>query len=453
MDTSLLLTYISTYYLSLWLGFYLLGRDIRKKPLRLTGLGLGFYAAAIFLEVLQSISPPPYSEFFWNIPNVFIYLPALLWTGGLLSLLPDEVSFKARLFATWLWVVLPVTFLAVLAHGMFGFPSTILALVVTLPLTGAYLLLLIKRPRGADRHPLGLPLLATIFFGLAVGLALPFTWLPRWLVILSIGIDLFLLGVGIAIFDAFDEGQRLREDMLRSFMTTLFISLLFGIQIALAVNLDGSATYGTYVLLFSTISTTTAVATLGGLFRSVLASLTRPDRSPPEKDQLRAAADVIDKVNPTVDFTRMSPQEFQRLTRKAISYLGDLPRLAASPLTYLPIVTRRLEASGNRTDTLARANELKALLTERIQRLKPAGDEQFGATDAWRYYNALHFPYVVGLKPYRRSQPIETLSEHERQALDWFRVEVPERTLYNWQAAAAELVAQDLLEQINRETS
>jgi hypothetical protein len=31
-----------------------------------------------------------------------------------------------------------------------------------------------------------------------------------------------------------------------------------------------------------------------------------------------------------------------------------------------------------------------------------------------------------------------------RQALDWFRASVPERTLHNWQNAAARLVAQDL---------
>nr|BFE85159.1 hypothetical protein GCM10020093_077600 [Planobispora longispora] len=32
----------------------------------------------------------------------------------------------------------------------------------------------------------------------------------------------------------------------------------------------------------------------------------------------------------------------------------------------------------------------------------------------------------------------------ERQAFDWILREVPERTLYNWQNAAAKLVADDL---------
>ena len=36
-----------------------------------------------------------------------------------------------------------------------------------------------------------------------------------------------------------------------------------------------------------------------------------------------------------------------------------------------------------------------------------------------------------------------------QEALDWFRTYIPERTLYNWQNAAAKLVAQDLRERMN----
>jgi len=89
---------------------------------------------------------------------------------------------------------------------------------------------------------------------------------------------------------------------------------------------------------------------------------------------------------------------------------------------------------------------LKQLLADSIGRLKPAGERPFGTTDAWRHYNALYFPYVKGIRPYRRRIDTGHLEAPSRDALEWFRTEVPLRTLYNWQTAAASLVARDLRE-------
>ena len=132
-----------------------------------------------------------------------------------------------------------------------------------------------------------------------------------------------------------------------------------------------------------------------------------------------------------------------RATR--IRHFGNLSRLAANPLTHLPQIDIRLAGRGARDDTLGRATELKALLTECIQRLKPQQQGDFGTSDEWRYYNALYFPYIVGLKPYsRRAQaPADPVA---RKALEWFHLHVPERTLHNWQVAATKLIAQDLRE-------
>ncbi len=366
------------------------------------------------------------------------------------SLIPEDVNSKAKLNQIWQWGILPVTFLAVLIHGIGKLSPIFLAMIVGLPLAAAYAFLLSKTQKQSEKYPLGLPLLATVFFGLAVGLALPFTWLPRPLVILAIGVDLAFLGIGIAIFDAFDEGHRLREDMVRSFISTLFLSLLFVIQFALAITLDDGLSFGMLVLLYSILATTTAVTTLSGPFISTVSRIGILGNWPKEQVQLRATAGMIDRVDPQVNFTQMGEKDFQRLTRKAISYLGDLPRLSSSPLTYLPLITHRLEERGARKDSLERAHELKTLLTDSIQRLKPPGEELFGSTDAWRYYNALHFPYVVGIKPSRRYQPTDSLAHHERQALEWFRTQVPERTLHNWQTTAAKMVTQDLKDRLDR---
>ena len=53
----------------------------------------------------------------------------------------------------------------------------------------------------------------------------------------------------------------------------------------------------------------------------------------------------------------------------------------------------------------------------------------------------------MGLKPYSRRANYYDLDPESQAALEWFRSQVPERTLYNWQNAAAALVAQDLREQ------
>jgi len=151
-------------------------------------------------------------------------------------------------------------------------------------------------------------------------------------------------------------------------------------------------------------------------------------------------------IDPGLDFSLLSDEDFVNYTRRALSYLDDLPKLASSPLTQLPLVEARLASRSAHIDTLARADELKRILTENIERLKPASGDEFGTTDAWRYYNAIYYPYVVGLKPWRRRQTKDGLAPHEIHALEWFRREVSERTLHNWQKKAAQLIATSLRE-------
>jgi len=205
-------------------------------------------------------SPPELSLIFAYFPNIFIYLPALLWTGTLIKLLPNDTQHKTTLFRTWLRVVLLITFLAVLIQGLFGFSPLLFTFFVLLPLAGTYIFLIVKHPRD-QKYPLALPLIATIFFILAIGLALPFPWLPRWLVIIFVGLPLILLGIGIAIFDAFVEDQRLWADMRRSLFMSILLALLFGIQLALVIILDTRLTFGMIVLTFSMLATTTFLTT------------------------------------------------------------------------------------------------------------------------------------------------------------------------------------------------
>jgi hypothetical protein len=170
----------------------------------------------------------------------------------------------------------------------------------------------------------------------------------------------------------------------------------------------------------------------------------RAPRLQQARAEQRAVEMVLPRVDEALDLARLDDEEFARLTRRALSHYGDLPRLASNPLTRLPAIDARLTARGAADQPLERALELKHLLAESIARLKPRGQGDFGSSDEWRYYNALYFPYVAGLKPYSRRAEQSPADAAAREALAWLRQSVPERTLYNWQTAAARLVAQDL---------
>jgi hypothetical protein len=155
-------------------------------------------------------------------------------------------------------------------------------------------------------------------------------------------------------------------------------------------------------------------------------------------------------VDDSLDVFHLSDKEFTRLTRRAISHIGDLKHMASSPLTRLPIISERLSLHDRPDSTLERSAELTELLCESIERLKPHHNGNHGISEAWRYYNVLYYPYVRGIR----------LSNHRliqgddlkdlKDVLEWFRIEVPERTLHNWQNAAAEIIAKDLQEQIGK---
>ncbi len=439
MSPILLIAELSTFFLAIWLGLYLLKRDPAKAPLALTGLGLLAFALALAAELLTGFAPPPTAAILTALHTILIYLPALLWLGTLLALLPEANPNRARAIQLYRQIYLPLVGLLVLLNPWVPLPGWLLALLVGVPLLGRAAQLIAQWKATPSRPPLGLAIIGAIFFGLSAGLFLPFNWGPRLLIVLAIGIDLAVLGFGIAIFDAYQEGHTLRADMWRSFLSAFFTALLFGGQVALAVTLSAGLTLATTTLLLTVISTAVALQ----IFATPLQAALNPNT---ESRALHSVADSLARHNPAVDFATLDQEQFYQFTRRALSYLGDLPRLTSSPLTHLPLVTARLLNRQAADNTLARATELKALLTERVERLKPPSEEQFGSSDAWRYYNALYYPYVVGLKPYRRYPAKSELAAAQRQALEWFQQHVPERTLYNWQNAAARLIAQDLLE-------
>ena len=246
------------------------------------------------------------------------------------------------------------------------------------------------------------------------------------------------------MWDAFDEGQALRSDMLRSFVATGVVVVLFGGQALIGMAMTGERTALT-VLLFTSIAIAITINVLADPLAGLLDRLAF-SRSP----ALRADRATLRRTESALPLRSANPlghvddETFARLTRRALGHYGDLSKLVASPLTALPTIDERLAARGAPDQPLERANELKALLADRIARLKPRDGGDFGTTEQWRHYNALYFPYVVGVRAYAQNATAAGLDPVARQAWQWLVTEVPQRSLHNWQNAAARLIAADL---------
>lgn len=425
--------------LSTWLGFFLLARGAHPR-LRLAGFGLLMYAAA-----LTPNSP---------ISHVLSLFPPVLWVGAIVHLDQRVADRHPLLLALWKWVLLPVT---ILLGGFFLFDSSaaqtslfswisfligLTPLFWTLSLIQDFIALL--QPRQAT----GVLFTATIFFALGEGfLLLPLNVQIQQFILPALGIDLLFLGYCMAWFDAFDEGETFLPEMLRSFVLTSIIVLVFAGQVGFVIAIQTGLTEGMRLLLTSTIVASVLIAVFGNTIQNKLDALvfSRAPSIREAKMRLITESAVLSRKDAGVHLAGMNEEERSRLTRRALSHFGDLKRLASNPLTQLPIIEKRLRANNSPDTTLDRAAELKSLLIESIAKLKPQHEKSFDTTEEWRFYNSVFFPYVAGLRPFSRNQEKE-LQAHEQAALAWFQSFVPERTLHNWQNSAARLIANDLWE-------
>lgn len=252
----------------------------------------------------------------------------------------------------------------------------------------------------------------------------------------------------MAGWDAFDEGQALRAHMLRSFTGSLVVATVFGGQVLVGLSATRrvpAAQSALTVLLFTSLAVAITVQVLADPLAGILDRLAFAG-SPTllaDRAALRdtGAALPLRSADLLVD---VDDESFVRLTRRALGHYGDLTKLVASPLTTLPLINERLTARGVPDRPLERANELKAVLADGIERLKPRDGTDFGTTEQWRHYNSLYFPYVVGVRAYAQNATASGLDPTARRAWQWLVTEVPQRSLHNWQNAAARLIAADL---------
>lgn len=424
--------------LAWWLGLYLLSRSPGKAVTRRAGFGLLAYAAAVACE--------PFSGLWMErLQYVLVAAPALAWSGVLLGVLPDEWQPRSVLDRVWRYAVVPIVAVVVFA-ALVGGTSEILALpLVLLPLLGALVLVGAHARRIRPASTFGILVVATLLFGLgASALLVPLNWFPSGLLLAGIGLDFALLGLAVAVFDAFDEGESLLSDMSRSLLGSALAAALFGSQVGLVMWSQG-ASLPLVSLMLGAVATAVVVVVLAGRIQGALDRVVfaGAPQMRSERGELRSVSEALPRRAAT-ELAELDIDEFSRLTRQALRHYSDLGKLVSNPLTDLPVLEKRIAERGVDDHSLERARELKLVLGECVQQLRPSDDVEFGTADEWRHYNSLFFFYVTPIRPYRNYPDLTGLGPPARQALEWFRTAVPERTLHNWQQAATRVVAMDL---------
>lgn len=431
--------------LSWWLGLYLLARDPRKPVLVLAAAGLTSFAAVVALDAVRVVSG---SHVLSSVEVFLVTVPGIAWLAVLLELArPSDIERTRSVEIVVVALVAAVALVGAASAGNVDGPlrSGHWVMLGAISLSSLAALVLALGTARSSRRVLGFVAVATLFFALGNAIMIiPLGLLPSWMALASTGVDVALLGIAVAMSDALDEGQALRADMRRSFVAMALVSVLFGGQVLLALGIIGTTTALT-VLLFTSIAVAIAVQVLAGPLAGLLDRLAFA-RSP----DLRADREALRRTEAALPRRAASPldevddEAFVRLTRRALGHYNDLPRLVTSPLTALPEIDERLAARGAPDQPLERVNELRALLAEHIDRLKPRDGGEFGTTEPWRYYNSLYFPYVVGVRAYAQNATASGLDPVAREAWKWLVTDVPQRSLHNWQNAAARLIAVEL---------
>lgn len=433
--------------LSWWLGLFLLARDPRKPVLGLAALGLCSFAVVVALDAVRLTSQ---AGDLGRIEIFLVAVPGVAWFAVLLELARPGERWRVREVTAVLTVAALALTGAALAGGVDGPPRAghwLMFAVISVSSLAA-MVRAYRRPQRPG-SAMGVLVVATLFFALGNAvLVIPLGLLPSWLALASTGFDLLLLGVAVALWDAFDEGQALRAGMLRSFVGSVLVALVFGGQALIGLAVVGSSgRLVVTVLLFTSLGVALAITVLADSLAGVLDRLAFPPQLRSDRATLRRteAALPLRSANP---LDEVDADTFARLTRRALGHYGDLSKLVASPLTALPVIDERLAARGAPDQPLERAAELKALLADRIAALKPRDGGDFGTTEEWRHYNSLYFPYVAGVRAYAQNATAAGLDPVARRAWQWMVTEVPQRSLHNWQNAAARVIAADLRGQV-----
>lgn len=422
---------VPAFALAWWGASYLIGRDpCRAAPAR-AAAALIAYACGVVAWAFAPTSAPT---------HILLCLPALLWAGTAVALLPRTLPERRRIDAGWLG--LAVVFAAmVIALPEMG------RLVTLAPLVGG--LVLLWRFRDEVQPPvlpIALAVVAFLYSVALAGLLLPVDVGDPDLVLAAMGVDLLMLGFLAAVAGAVEVGERLRPDLIRSAVTAVGATGTVGTAAALTM-VEAPGRPAVTLLQFCLLALVMTGVGLASRVRRVLEqiALRSDERLRQDRAALLLLADALLRHRERHLLITTRPADFARFTRQALDNYGNLGRLMRSPLTDLPAVDARLGPLAG-SQPLARTLELRAMLAESVDRLRPAG--KFDTSEEWRHYNALYFCAVLGLDPYERRLRTDHLDRDARLAVDWMRRNVARSTLRRWQSEAAAIVARRLWDEL-----
>ena len=256
--------------LSWWLGLYLLARDPRKLVLVLASVGLTSFAVVVALDAVRLVSA---SELLSRIEIYLVAVPGIAWFAVLLELSRPRDTWRSRageaaLVAGVAVVAFTGAAMAGSVEGPLRLGHWVMFAAVSVPALGAMMYAVVRRTQPGP--VVGVIVVATLFFALGNAiLVIPLGLVPSWLALASTGFDVALLGIAVAIGDAFDEGQALRNAMLRSFVGTSVVAVLFGGQLLIGLIVAGRNTT-MVVLLFTSLAIAIAINVLADPLAGVL---------------------------------------------------------------------------------------------------------------------------------------------------------------------------------------
>lgn len=231
-----LITNLFFFGFTLWLGAYLLARNSQKMTVRLTGWGLIYFAVALAIDIVWERQPAG-----------TLLIPALCWIGAVLHLIPEDKPWRQLAIRIWVLATIPI-FILTLINLWFSL------LAISALLTCVVLIASLAR-QSHFKNTFAVLTVIGLFFSLSTGLLiLPLNLLPRNWMIPALGLDLFLLGIAITIWDAFDEGESVRSHITRSFVSSLYYAGALAALVVLAIAIDGEMTLGKLITLVAVIT-------------------------------------------------------------------------------------------------------------------------------------------------------------------------------------------------------
>ena len=250
---------VAIYGLVVWLGCYLIARDLSSWRLRFAGLALVSCGINIALFLLANHS--------FNIS--FLAIPPLFWLGTIFESLPEDkqVGYRFQTAIRYGLVILVVgliilsinvDFIYSLLRGLFTDVIVWFLILITI----AFLLLIMLpvfwvlayTPQTTSKRLNQAIIIFALFFASGYFLMTIAPLLSNiW--ILMVSIDLLILGIVMVVWDAIDAGESLLPDMLRSFTVSgLGILVMVGQVIIIVPSITETG-----LLLILTIITTIIV--------------------------------------------------------------------------------------------------------------------------------------------------------------------------------------------------